>query len=165
MRESICVALKSLFRKTEKLPFMIQVKFILMFLAKMFINMGPIRIKLKLESFQNNHWIMVGIVKADVVPNGPDSYFCPGAYGWSLGDDAQLYKGGVLKGSRLSWKKMSKQGDTVELGLDCDGGRLSLYLSTGQLFNMVIPKSQCWRLHVNLYGTNDKIRIVEVVQD
>ena len=40
---------------------------------------------------------MVGVVKADVVPNGPDSYFWPGAYGWSLGDDAQLYKGGVLK--------------------------------------------------------------------
>ena len=126
---------------------------------------GTIRFKLKLDSFQNNLWIMVGIVKADVVPNGPDSYFWPGAYGWSLGDDAQLYKGGVLKGSRLSWKKMSKQGDMVELGLDCDGGRLSLHLPTGQLFNMVIPKSQSWRLHVNLYGANDKIRIVEVVQD
>ena len=42
-----------------------------------------IRFKLKLESFQNNHWIMVGIVKADVVPKGQNSYSWqwPGAYG------------------------------------------------------------------------------------
>ena len=126
---------------------------------------GTIRFKLKLESFQNNHWIMVGIVKADVVPNGPDSYTWRGTYGWSLGDNAQLYEDGVQTGFGLSWKKLSKQGDTVELVLDCDSGKLSLHLPTGQRYHIVIPKSQSWRLHVNLYGANDKIRIVEVLQD
>ena len=126
---------------------------------------GTIRFKLKLESFHNNHWIMVAILKADVVPKGHDSYTWRGTYGWSLGNNAQLYEDGVQKGVYLSWKKLSKQGDTVELVLDCDGGKLSLHLPTGQRYHIVIPKSQSWRLHVNLYGANDKIRIVEVVQE
>ena len=125
---------------------------------------GTIRFKLKLESFQNNHWILVGIVKADVVPKGQRSYNWAGAYGWSLGNTGQLFEDGVQTGSRRSWKKLSKQGDTVELVLDCDGDKLSLHLPSGQRYHIVIPKSQSWRLHVNLWGANDKIRIVEVVQ-
>ena len=39
---------------------------------------GIVRFKLKLESFQNNDWIMVGIVKADVKPDDNNSYFCMG---------------------------------------------------------------------------------------
>ena len=96
-------------------------------------------------------------MKADVVPKDQNSYSWPGAYGWTLGNNAQ--------GSGHPWKKLSKQGDTIELVLDCDGGKLSLHLPTGQQYHIVIPKSQSWRLHVNLYGANDKIRIVEVVQD
>ena len=134
-------------------------------LGKNIYRRGTISFKLKLESFQNNHWILVGIVKADVVPKSPYSYRWAGAYGWSLGNNGQLYENGVNKGFGLSWKKLSKQGDTVELVLDCDGGKLSLHLPTGQQYHIVIPKSQSWRLHVNLYGANDKIRIVEVVQD
>ena len=126
---------------------------------------GTIRFKLKLEFFQNNHWIMVGILKADVVPKSQNSYSWRGTYGWSLGDNGQWYEDGVYKGSGHPWKKLSKQGDTVELVLDCDRGKLSLHLPTGQQYHIVIPKSQFWRLHVNLQGANDKIRIVEVVQD
>ena len=126
---------------------------------------GTIRFKLKLESFQNNHWIMVGILKADVVPKGHGSYKWAGTYGWSLGDYGQLYKDGVEKSSGRSWKKLSKQGDMIELVLDCDGGKLSLHLPTSQQYHIVIPMSQSWRLHVNLWGANDKIRIVDVVQD
>ena len=126
---------------------------------------GTIHFKLKLESFQNNNWILVGIIKADVVPKSQYSYTWPGTYGWSLGNDGHFFEDGVHKGSGLPWKKLSKQGDTVELVLDCNGGKLSLHLPTGQRYHIVIPKSQSWRLHVNLYGANDKIRIVEVVQD
>ena len=126
---------------------------------------GTISFKLKLESFQNNHWILVGIVKADVVPKDQNSYSWPGAYGWSLGNNGQLYEDGVQTGYMRSWKNLSKQGDTVELVLDCDGGKLSLHLPTGQQYHIGIPKSQSWRLHVNLWGAYDKIRIVEVVQD
>ena len=125
-----------------------------------------IRFKLNLESFKNNRFIFVGIVKADVEPKDPRlSYDWNGAYGWSLGNSGQWYKDGLLKGSGHSWKNLLKQGDTVELVLDCDGGKLSLHLPTGQQYHIVIPKSQSWRLLVGLYEVKDKIRIVEVVQD
>ena len=57
-------------------------------------------------------------------------------------------------------KYVTKQGDTVELVLDCDAVKLSLDLPTGQHFHIEIPKSQTWRLNVNLHGANDKVRII-----
>ena len=134
-------------------------------LGKNVYQHGTISFKLKLESFQNNYWILVGIVKADVVPKNPYSYNWPGTYGWALGNAAQWYEDGVLTGSGGSLVNLSKQGDTVELVLDCDNGKLSLHLPTGQQYYIGIRGSQTWRLHVNIDGANDKIRIVEVVQD
>ena len=125
---------------------------------------GTISFKLKLEFFRINHWILVGIVKADVVPKSPYSYTWRGTYGWSLGKDGQLFEDGSYKGPGHPWTNLSKQGDTVELVLDCDGGKLSLHLPTGQQYHIVIPKFQSWRLLVGLYSTNSKIRIVEVIQ-
>ena len=132
---------------------------------------GIIRFKLKLESFQNNYWIMVGISKADVAPaQSYTSYALPGSNGWSLGSysDGPYSDLGVLKnGSHTTnntFQNATKQGDTVELVLDCDAGKLSLHLHTGQQSHIEIPKSQSWRLYVNLIGANDKIRIVEVVK-
>ena len=107
---------------------------------------GTVSFKLKLESFENNHWIYLAILKADVVPGTIHSYRWPGTYGRSFGE------------------RLSKQGDTVKLILDCDSGKLSLHFPTGQQYHKAIPSSQSWRLHVNMYGANDKIRIVEVVQ-
>ena len=124
---------------------------------------GTVRFKVKLESFQNNNWILVGILKADVVLQSANSYSSSGTYGWVLGSSGNMYKNGASKGGG-SWNRLSKQGDTVKLILDCDSGKLSLHLPTGQQYQMVIPSSESWRLHVNLHGANDKIRIVEVVQ-
>ena len=126
---------------------------------------GIVHFKLKLESFQNNNWVMVGILRADVVPHlhNRSSYRLSGSNGWSLGNNGQVYKDGS-ETCNSSLIKLSKQGDTVELVLDCDAGKLSLHLPTGHQFHIEIPKSQTWRLHVNLHGANDKIRIVEVTQ-
>ena len=125
---------------------------------------GIVRFKLKLESFQNNNWIMVGIVKADVVPEDNLSYKCVDSKGWSLGNNGNqgMRENGSLK-KYNSLVNRTKQGDTVELVLDCDAAKFSLHLPTGQKFEIDIPKSQAWILHVNLNGANDKIRIVEVV--
>ena len=127
---------------------------------------GIIRFKLKLESFQNNYWIMVGILNADVAPaQSCVSYNWPGCNGWSLGSYSYLgvYKNGSHTTNNM-FRNVTKQGDTVELVLDCDAGKLSLHLPTGQQSHIEIPKSQSWRLHVNLLRANDKIRIVEVVK-
>ena len=124
-----------------------------------------IRFKLKLEAFQNNQWTMVGILKADVVPQSNDLIVWPGGYGWTLGSSSNLrmFKNGLVTINN-TFRNATKQGDTVELVLDCDVGKLSLHLPTGQQSHIEIPKSQSWRLYVNLRGENDKIRIVEVAE-
>ena len=124
---------------------------------------GIVRRKLKIESLQKNHWMLVGMVKGDVVPQSDTSYNWPGSYGWALGGD--FNNQGVWKeGSNTkdnTLKNLTKQGDTVELVLDCDAAKLSLHLPTGQHFHIDLPKAQTWKLHVNLHGANDKIRIME----
>ena len=119
---------------------------------------GIVRFKMKLESFQNNCWMLVGIAKADVVPPDNNSYAWPGSYGWGLGQYGQLWKEG--SGTDNALKNVTKQGDTVELVLDCDAAKLSLHLPTGQQFHIEIPKSQTWRLNVNLCCANDRLRIM-----
>jgi hypothetical protein len=119
---------------------------------------GIVRLKMKLESFKNE-WMLVGMVNADIVPPNNNSYAWPGSYGWGLGQSGQLWKEGSHTIDN-ALKNLTKQGDTVELVLDCDAAKLSLHLPTCQQFHIEIPKSQTWRLNVDLYGANDKIRII-----
>ena len=122
---------------------------------------GIVHLKMNLESFKDNYWMYVGIVKADVVPPDNNSYEWPGSYGWGIGRNGQVWK----DGSRTidnALSNVTKQGATVELVLDCDAAKLSLHLPTGQQFHIEIPKSQTWRLHVNLRQANDKVRIINV---
>ena len=127
---------------------------------------GIVHFKLKLESFQNNYWMLVGIAKADAKPNDKNSLYWVDSKGWGLGKQGSqgMWENGSLK-QYDSLINQSKQGDTVELVLDCDAAKFSLHLPTGQQFQIDIAQAQAWRLHVNLNGANDKIRIVEVVQD
>jgi hypothetical protein len=120
---------------------------------------GIARFKLKLESFENDYFMLVGIAKADVVPPNNYSYRWPGSYGWTLGQDSQVWKDGSCTIDDNALKNV-KQGDTVELVLDCDAAKLSLHLPTGQQFHIAIPKSQTWRLNVYFYGPNDRLRIM-----
>ena len=121
---------------------------------------GIVRFRLKVESLKKNNWMFVGIVKGDVVPPNNDSYEWPDSYGWALGQHGQVWKDGSQTIDN-ALKNMTKQGDTVELVLDCDAAKLSLHLPTGQQFHIEIPKSRTWRLNVNLTGANDKVRIID----
>ena len=123
---------------------------------------GVVKLKLKIESFQNNHWMMVGVVNGDVVPQNDWSHFWGGSYGWTLGSN----------GNQGDWKKgtfnrdttlinQTKQGDIINLVLDCDAAKLSLHLPTRQQFHIDLPKSQTWRLNVNMFVANDRIRIID----
>ncbi len=121
---------------------------------------GTVRLRLKLESFQNNYWMFVGILKGDVLqPSKLNSHTWPGSYGWALGSYSQVVKNGAYA-YEDSLKNLTKQGDTVELVLDCGAAKLSLHLPTGQQFHIDLPKFQTWRLNVNLNAANDKIRIL-----
>jgi hypothetical protein len=77
-----------------------------------------------------------------------------------VGRNGQVWKDG-LHTIDNALKNLTKQGDTVELVLDCDAAKLSLHFSTGQQFHIEIPKSQTWRLNVDLRYANDKVRIID----
>jgi hypothetical protein len=113
-----------------------------------------------LKSFQNNNWLFVGIAKGDGLQQNNFSCRWPGSYGWALGRTGQVWKEGA-KTYDNTLKDLTKAGDTVELVLDCDVAKLSLHLPTGQQFHIDLPKSQTWRLNVNLLHANDKIHIIE----
>ncbi len=123
-------------------------------------HQGIVRRKLKIESFEKNDWMVVGMVKGDVVPQNDYSYKWLGSYGWALGSNGGVWKD-ELRTIDNTLRNLTKQGDTVELVLDCDAANLSLHFSSGQQFHIVLPKDQTWKLNVNLYGANDKIRIME----
>jgi hypothetical protein len=121
---------------------------------------GIVRFKLKVGSFKNNECMFVGIVKADIVPPDNYSYRWSGSYGWSLGQSGEVWKDGSPTNDN-ALKNLTKQGDTVELVLNCDAAKLSLHLPTGQQFHIEIPKSQTWRLNVDLCDANEKVRIID----
>ena len=124
---------------------------------------GTVKLKLMLESLQNNEWMFVGVIKGNFTPVVSDRFSCkwPGSYGWVLGCDG----GRVWQNDSVTidetLRNVSKQGDTVKLVLGCEAGKLSLHLPTGQKFNIDIPKAETWRLNVTLYSSNDKIRILQ----
>ncbi len=127
-------------------------------------HQGTVNIKLKLESFKIIRWMFVGIIRGDVIPEVPQgncSCEWSGSYGWGLGS----WGGGVSKNGLHTTdnvlKGLSKQGDTVELLLDCDAGKLTLRVPTGQQFQIEIPKFKSWKLNVTLLVLHDKIRIME----
>ncbi len=128
-------------------------------------HQGTVNIKLKLESFGNNRCISLGIFIGNVIPvHAEDNRSCnwSGSYGWELGshDDASVWKAGLRTTDNVL-NGLCKQGDRVELVLDCDAGKLSLRLTTGQQFHLEIPKFKTWKLNVSLLGSHDKIRIME----
>ena len=127
-------------------------------------HQGTVNIKLKLESFKDNQWMFVGIIRGDAVPVVPrDNHSCgwSGSNGWILG----LWGGRVWKDGSYTMDNtlmgLSKQGDTVELVLDCDAGKLSLRLPTGHQFHIKIRKSKIWKLNVTLLCPHDKVRLLE----
>ncbi len=130
-------------------------------------HQGTVNIKLKLESFKDINrlpWMFAGIIRGDAVPEVPqDNFSCRwfDSYGWVLGSGGGAVWEDGSDTTDNTLRGLSKQGDTVELVLDCDAGKLSLRLATGHQFHIEIPKSKTWRLNVTLLGSHDKIRIMK----
>ena len=104
--------------------------------------------------------MFVGIVKAGVQQNNGYSYKWPGFIRMDTGGIWSSTSKNQSFTSDNSLKHQTKQGDTVQLVLNCDAAKLSLHLPSGPQFQIDLPKSQTWRLNVNLSRGNDKIRII-----
>ena len=95
------------------------------------------------------------------MPLNNSSFGWSGSYGWALGNNSQVYNNGQSSNNN-SLKNTCKQGDTVELTLNCTTSTLTLVVPSGRQFIHTLPSSATWMLHVNVYGANDKIRIVSL---
>ena len=127
---------------------------------------GTVNLKLKLESFQNNYWMFVGVTKASIsqsLASVSDRASClwSGSYGWNLGSSGGWVWENWTCTIDQTLQNVSKEGDTVKFILECEAGKLSLHLPTGQKSNIDIPKAGTWRLNVTLFSSNDKIRNLE----
>ena len=129
-------------------------------------SQGTVNLKLKLESFQNNYWMFVGVTKASsnqslASVSNRASCKWPGSYGWNLGSSGGwVWENGTCTIDQ-TLQNVSKQGDAVKLVLECEAGQLSLHLPTGRKFNIDIPKAETWRLNVTLLRPGNKIRILK----
>ena len=119
---------------------------------------------MKLESFKNNRWMFVGMVKDHAVKSNPkDNFSCgwSGSYGWILGSNGGHVWKNTISTMDDTLTGVCKQGDTVELILVCEACKLSLHLPTCLKFHIEIPKFESWRLNVTLFHPNNKVRIIE----
>ena len=123
---------------------------------------GVVKFKLKIESFHDHYWMMFGVVNGNVVPQSNYSAGWSSSHGWVLGCSGgqAVFKAGSHTIDK-ALQNQTKQGDIINLVLDCDAAKLSLHLQTRQQFHIDLPKSQTWRLNITLYGANDKIRIMD----
>ena len=121
---------------------------------------GTVNIQLKLESFEYGKWMYVGVTRADVIVKSTKQ---ENSYGWVLGSDGGFaWKNGSRTSDGAHDARLFKEGDTVELVLDCDRGKLSLgHAHSPAGFHIEIQETTSWRLNVDFWDSNDRIRIME----
>ena len=136
-------------------------------LGKYFYSQGTVIVKLKLEFFRRHWWMFLGVTKANenqsqASVSGRTSCTWAGSYGWNIGSAwGWVFENGTCTNKGDMSGNVSKRGDTVQLVLECEAGKLSLLVPTGQKFDIDVPRAQTWRLFVSLFGKDDRIRILE----
>jgi len=122
----------------------------------MILNEGVFEWTLSVIKLENNNWIMIGIQSKDNSITSDNSYSNKGCYAWAK--NKHVYIDGNYKESDGC---DFNQGDTTVLKLDYPSSVLSLHNSrTKCTYSMNIPASKQWQLHINLYGLNDEIQII-----
>jgi len=130
-------------------------------LGERLYSKGIIQFSLRIESIQdNNQWIHVGVITE--TPQSNDTYSAKSNYGWSSA--RQVYVDGENTKSYCDYTERFQQGDLLYLTLDC--GQRNLYFEIQRARNRYeLPLSKSyslWRLHINLYGKNNQIQLMEV---
>ena len=121
------------------------------------------RWKLKLESFRRDCFKMfVGLMKGDFVPSRdtPNRFSLNGLYGWFLDHEGHQIATEEGTVSLLKSYHSFKEGEVVELLLDCSEPKLSLVLVDGTKSEVRLPSSISWRLYIDFRGQFKKIRII-----
>ena len=122
---------------------------------------GTHKISLKIEKMENNNWMFWGIMSQNT-PMQNNSYSSTSANGWAK--YGQVYLNGKNSGGYNGYQGDIIENDILHLILSCDNRTIELENErTKQKYSIPIDLSGCpfpWQLHINLYGSNDRIQIL-----
>jgi len=112
----------------------------------------------QIHALKNNHWILLGIILESEVPANNNSYSNPQANGWANG---QIY--GKFKDTaepKNIWTGF-KVNDKVTMSIGKSVLKMKVLRIPNTTFTMTIPSNSDWRIHVNLYGANDSVELMQ----
>ncbi|CAF3087959.1 unnamed protein product [Rotaria sp. Silwood2] len=124
---------------------------------------GTHKINLKIEEMKNNNWMFWGIISQSTAMQH-NSYSSTSANGWAK-NPKQVYLNGVNNEGYNNYQADIVKNDILHLTLNCDSQIIELENErTNQKNSIPIDLNRCpfpWQLHINLYSSNDRIRILE----
>ena len=123
---------------------------------------GIHKISLKIEKMTYNNWMLWGIISQNTVMQNY-SYSSTSAYGWAKSN--QVYLNGKGNQGYNNYDADIVENDIIHLTLNCDNRMIELENDrTKKKYSIPIDLNNCpfpWQLHVNLYSSNDRIRILK----
>lgn len=124
---------------------------------------GIHKIRLRIEKMAHNHWMFLGIISQNTDRQN-NSYSSTSANGWS-NSPSKGYLAGKCNNKYNSSKGNISENDILNLILNCDDRIIELENEcTKEKYSIPIDLDSCpfpWKLHVNFYNQNDRIRILE----
>ncbi|CAF0969241.1 unnamed protein product [Didymodactylos carnosus] len=123
---------------------------------------GVHRIQLKIEKMLNNAWHFFGIISSETPID--QTINSTGEYGWGYGYNQVWLKGVQHKGYG-GYDSDMREGDQIELVINCDAKRIELHNKRIQHkhYDIPIDVKTCplpWQLNVGLYYVGDRVRII-----
>lgn len=117
---------------------------------------GPHHVLYRLKIVTCGNWVLFGVI--DRTPGSASPWNDPGSY--AITSNARYTAGKTCNSTNPF-----SSGDEVTVELDC-GRRMATVknVTQGHTHKFDLPHSNAWRLHVNLYNTNDAVRILEVTR-
>ena len=124
---------------------------------------GIHKIRLRIEKMAHNHWMFLGIISQNTVMQN-SSYWSTSAYGWAK-NPTQVFLNGKNNLGYNNYDADIDENDIIHLTLNCDNRMIELENDrTKKKYSIPIDLNNCpfpWQLHVNLYSSNDRIRILK----
>jgi len=114
---------------------------------------------LKINHIQSNQWLMLGIIGQVAVPQEKSCYDST-CYGWASPE--YIFRQGKSTGDK--WPGFSK-GDNVTMMICETDLKMKVQRLGNKTFTIKIPANSRWRVHVNFYGLNDSVELVQEFEE
>lgn len=123
---------------------------------------GIHRFRLLIEKNPLGTWIFFGIISKSTLMKH-NSYDSCSSYGWA--DFKDIFIAGIRQNNQTTGQfSETQENDIISIVLDCDNQKISYTNEKNQhTQDLHIDIYKCpfpWKLHVNLFGTDDRVRLL-----